>query len=229
MAPAARAFAVDVGARSMKLMLLGAPGAGKGTQAKMLTDRLGVPQISTGDMLRSAVVNQTAMGLEAKRYMDAGALVPDGVVIGIVRDRLAEADCASGFILDGFPRTVVQATALEDITAMDRVVDVQVPAARIVERLSGRRTCRACGAIYHVVNSPPSVDGVCDQCGGVVYQRSDDNEASIRERLEQYRAKTAPLVAWYAEKGLLASVDGDADAEDVQEKILDLLGVSEET
>ncbi|MCB9728042.1 MAG: adenylate kinase [Deltaproteobacteria bacterium] len=213
----------------MKLMLLGAPGAGKGTQAKMLMDRLRIPQISTGDMLRGAVAQQTAMGLEAKRYMDAGELVPDEVVIGIVRDRLAEPDCAKGFILDGFPRTVVQAEALETFAALDRVLDVQVSEERIVSRLSGRRTCRACGAIYHVVNSPPSVDGVCDQCGGVVYQRSDDNEASIRERLEQYRAKTAPLVAWYADKGLLASVDGDADPEDVQATILDLLGVSDQS
>ncbi|MGM0574959.1 MAG: adenylate kinase [Myxococcota bacterium] len=208
----------------MKLMLLGPPGAGKGTQAKRLVDTLGIPQISTGDMLRSAVAHKTKMGLEAKKFMDAGGLVPDEVVIGIVRDRLAEDDCARGFILDGFPRTVPQAEALAEFSPLDAVVNIQVDEDAVVERLAGRRTCKACGAIYHVVSSPPSREGVCDKCGGELHQRSDDNEDAIRERLEQYKQKTAPLIEWYADRGVLKNVDGAGSPDEVQARILAALG-----
>ncbi len=199
----------------MKLMLLGAPGVGKGTQAKILVTAHGLPQISTGDMLRSAVERGTELGREAKRFMDAGALVPDEVVIGIVRERLSEADTAGGFILDGFPRTVAQAEALAAFAPLDAVVSIDVPEEQLVSRLTGRRTCRACGAIYHVVSSPPSTDGRCDVCGGELYQRSDDQEASIRERLRQYHDKTAPLESWYRERGLLVSIDGTGRPDEV--------------
>jgi adenylate kinase len=207
----------------MKLMLLGAPGAGKGTQAKRLMTRKGLPQISTGDMLRAAVRQETSMGLEAKRFMDAGGLVPDEVVIGIVRDRLAETDCESGFILDGFPRTVGQARALDQFASLQAVVNIVVPEEQVVSRLSGRRTCKACGAIFHVVNSPPSVSGTCDQCGGELYQRSDDNETSIRARLAEYREKTAPLESYYGELGVLHEVDGTGDLDDVETRVLQAL------
>ncbi len=203
----------------MKLMLLGAPGAGKGTQAKRLSADRAIPQISTGDMLRSAVAKGTQMGVEAKRYMDAGGLVPDEVVIGIVRERLAESDAAVGFILDGFPRTVAQAEALAGFVPLDAVVNIAVPSEMVVARLSGRRTCKACGAIYHVVSSAPSVEGVCDACGGELYQRSDDNETSIRERLRQYADKTAPLVAWYGERGVLLDVEGTGSPDDVYARV----------
>ncbi len=207
----------------MKLMLLGAPGAGKGTQAKRLVSNKGVPQISTGDMLRAAVRQETAMGLEAKRYMDAGELVPDTVVIGIVRDRLDEEDCRNGFILDGFPRTVPQAEALHAFAPLQAVVNIVVPEELVVSRLSGRRTCKACGAIFHVVNSPASVEGICDQCGDELYQRSDDNETSIRARLAEYRTKTAPLESYYGAHGVLHEVDGTGDPNDVESRVLQVL------
>lgn len=207
----------------MKLMLLGAPGAGKGTQAQRLVGTKNIPQISTGDMLRAAVRQETAMGLEAKRYMDSGGLVPDEVVIGIVRDRLSEDDCNDGFILDGFPRTVPQAEALDGFAALEAVVNIAVPSELVVARLSGRRTCKACGAIYHVVTSPASVEGVCDQCGGDLYQRSDDNETSIRARLNEYEEKTAPLESYYQERGVLHQIDGTGDPDDVEARVLQAL------
>ena len=204
----------------MRMMLLGAPGAGKGTQAKQLTALKGLPQISTGDMLRAAVRQETEMGLAAKRFMDSGALVPDEVVIGIVRDRLGEEDCSSGFILDGFPRTVAQAEALDTFAKLEAVVNIVVAEEAVVARLSGRRTCKACGAIFHVVNSPPSVSGTCDQCGGELYQRSDDNETSIRARLAEYKEKTSPLEQYYGAQGVLFEVDGTGDPKDVQARLL---------
>jgi adenylate kinase len=203
----------------MRMMLLGAPGAGKGTQAKMLIEQLGVPQISTGDMLRSAVGGETALGLEAKGYMDSGQLVPDSLVIGIVKERLAESDCADGFILDGFPRTVEQAQALTGFTSLDRVVSIEVSEEALVGRLCGRRTCKPCGAIYHVVHSPPSTAGHCDACGGELFQRSDDQESSIRERLQEYKNKTSPLTGWYQERGNLVLVDGNAAPKTVNDRI----------
>ena len=210
----------------MRMMLLGAPGAGKGTQAKQLSDELGIPQISTGDMLRSAVDAETPMGLEARRYMDLGQLVPDEVVIGIVKERIGASDCAAGYILDGFPRTVPQAEALNGIAPLEAVVDVQVPESELVSRLCGRRTCKSCGAIFHVVSSPPSREGICDRCGDELYQRSDDNEDSIRERLGQYKSKTAPLSDWYEGRGVLKRVDGTGKPSDVYARISSALGRS---
>lgn len=203
----------------MRLMLLGAPGAGKGTQAKILVERLSVPQISTGDMLRAAVSRKTDLGVKAKEYMDSGQLVPDSLVIGIVEERLTEDDCQSGFILDGFPRTVSQAEALSAFTTLDRVISIGVDEDSLVARLCGRRTCKSCGAIYHVVHSPPAAEGVCDACGGELFQRSDDQESSIRERLKEYEAKTSPLTQWYRTRNLLAEVDGNASPQEVQQRI----------
>lgn len=208
----------------MRMMLLGAPGAGKGTQAQHLSGEIGIPQISTGDMLRSAVADQTPMGLEAKHFMDLGQLVPDEVVIGIVEERLTADDCAEGYILDGFPRTVPQAVALNGFAPLEAVVDVQVPETELVSRLCGRRTCKSCGAIFHVVSSPPSRDGICDRCEGDLYQRSDDNEDSIRERLGQYKSKTAPLSDWYEERGVLKRVDGTGQPSEVYARIATALG-----
>jgi len=209
----------------MKLILLGPPGAGKGTQAKQLIDRFGIPQISTGDILRAAVKEGTPMGVKAKSCMDAGALVPDEVVVGIVRERLQKEDCAAGFILDGFPRTVPQADALKANLAelgkeLDAVISLEVDTEALVERLTGRRTCRSCGRGYHVKFDPPRNTGVCDTCGGELYQRDDDQEETIRKRLEVYDQQTSPLVAYYQQDGLLAAIDGMQEMATVQEDIL---------
>jgi adenylate kinase len=209
----------------MKLILLGPPGAGKGTQAKMLTERFNIPQIATGDILRGAVQGGTALGLEAKRYMDAGALVPDEVVIGIVRERLQANDCANGFILDGFPRTVAQADALQASLEslkqrLDRVISLTVDADALVERLTGRRTCRNCGRGYHISFDPPRNAQLCDACGGELYQRDDDREETIRKRLSVYDQQTSPLIAYYRTAGLLAQLDGMQPIAVVQEQVL---------
>ena len=201
----------------MNLVLLGAPGAGKGTQAERLIETYGIAHISTGDILRKAVADGTALGLEAKRYMDAGELVPDEVVIGLVRDRLAKPDADGGFILDGFPRTVVQAEALDGALgelgkAIDLALAVVVDPEVIVGRLTARRTCKACGRITTV---SALVDGACPYCGGEVYQRDDDNEATVRNRLDVYERSTAPLIAYYAERGVLVEVDGDRPVDEV--------------
>jgi len=215
----------------MKLILLGPPGAGKGTQAKMLTDRFGIPQISTGDILRSAVKEGTPMGLKAKAFMDAGGLVPDEVVVGIVRERLQRGDCAGGFILDGFPRTVAQADALKETLQqlgknLDAVISLEVDVEALVERLTGRRTCKTCGRGYHVKFDPPTVAGTCDTCGGALIQRDDDQEETIRKRLEVYHQQTAPLVAYYRTDGLLTSVDGMREIDTVQKQILSALAAA---
>lgn len=212
----------------MKLILLGPPGAGKGTQAVMLVERFGIPQISTGDMLRAAVREQTAMGLKAKEHMDAGGLVPDEVVIGIVRDRLQQDDCAAGFILDGFPRTVPQADALQQTLAelskeLDAVISLQVDTEALVERLTGRRSCPDCGKGYHVTFDPPATPGQCDVCPGTLVQRDDDREETIRNRLTVYHEQTAPLEDYYQQAGLLKPVDGMAGIAAVQTQILDIL------
>ena len=212
----------------MKLILLGPPGAGKGTQAKMLTERFSIPQISTGDILRAAVKDGTPMGLKAKQYMDAGGLVPDEVVVGIVRDRLQEADCINGFILDGFPRTVAQAdalqTSLEEMDkALDRVISLDVDAEALVERLTGRRTCKECGRGYHIKFDPPRVDALCDTCGGSLFQRDDDQEETIRKRLQVYVDQTSPLISYYRDADVLMELDGMQPIPQVQEKMLSLL------
>jgi len=200
-------------AGQLNLVLLGAPGSGKGTQAERIAPAFAVPHISTGDILRAAVRDGTALGREAKRYMDAGELVPDGVVIGIIRERLDASDAALGFMLDGFPRTLEQAQALDDMLAgagrrLDLVLAIDVPEEELVQRLSGRRACRSCGKGFNVVFDPPRVDGVCDACGGALLQRDDDDERTVRNRLEVYRRQTEPLVGYYADKGILATLSG---------------------
>lgn len=215
----------------MKLVLLGPPGAGKGTQAAMLIKRFGIPQISTGDMLRAAVKAQSPMGQKAKEFMDAGGLVPDEVVIGIVRERLQEADCQAGFILDGFPRTVGQADALQQTLSglgkeLDAAISLEVDTEALVERLTGRRTCEACGKGFHLKFDPPAADGSCSQCGGKLVQRADDQEATIRNRMAVYHEQTAPLVDYYRQAGLLTEIDGMTEIEQVQQEILTALQAS---
>jgi adenylate kinase len=198
----------------MKLILLGPPGAGKGTQAKRLEEAFDIVQLSTGDMLRAAVKAGTPTGQEAKVLMDAGKLVPDSVVVSIIADRIGEADCANGFILDGFPRNVAQAAALDDMLAergmsLDKVVEIKVDDKLLVDRISGRYTCAKCGEGYHDRTKKPSVEGVCDKCGGTEFtRRADDNASTVASRLETYHEQTAPLLPYYEGKGLLASVDG---------------------
>ncbi len=204
----------------MRLVFLGPPGAGKGTQASRLGEEWGIPQISTGDVLRQAVADQTPQGVEAKACMDAGQLVPDEVVIGIVRDKLASPECAKGFILDGFPRTTGQAASLGDILTgfsapLDRAVAFQVSEKSLIERLSGRRTCSGCQAMFHVVFAAPKADGVCDRCGAALIQRDDDQEAVIRKRLEVYQQSTQPLLDYYANLGLLVNVPAETSADQV--------------
>lgn len=215
----------------MKLILLGPPGAGKGTQAAQLVESFGIPQISTGDMLRAAVRDQTPMGLKAKQAMDAGALVTDEVVIGIVRERIQQDDCQKGFILDGFPRTLLQADALKQTLFdlgknLDVVISLQVEVDALVERLTGRRACRACSRGYHVRFDPPAEAGICDSCGGELFQRDDDKEATIRNRMEVYYQQTAPLEDYYRHSGLLRNVDGMAPITDVQQQISAILKAS---
>ncbi len=193
----------------MNLIFLGPPGAGKGTIAKLVTDKFGIIQISTGDLFRENLRNETEIGLKAKGYMDSGELVPDAIVIAMLIDRIARDDCGDGFILDGFPRTIPQAEALaaDPNVTIDRVVNFVVPDAIVVQRLSGRRICPACGAIYHVTNMPPKESGVCDACGAALIQRDDDKEEAIRHRLVVYKDQTEPLIGFYRDRGLLADID----------------------
>ena len=202
----------------MKLILLGAPGAGKGTQAAILSERLSIPTISTGNILRAAVKNGTPVGLKAKSYMDAGKLVPDEVIIGIVAERLAEPDCANGYILDGVPRTIAQAEALERS-------GVEVDDAVIEQRMSGRRACTNCGATYHIVAAPPKTEGVCDVCGGELVQRADDKPETVRGRLAVYHRETEPLKDFYGQRGLLKTVENQQTIEDTTKAILAVLGL----
>jgi len=199
--------------KQLNVVLLGAPGSGKGTQAERIAPAFGLPHISTGDMLRAAVAAGSELGRSAKRYMDAGELLPDDVVIGIIRERLAQTDAAAGFLLDGFPRTIEQAKALAAMLAqagraITTVLLVDVPEDELVQRLAGRRTCRACGKGYHAVFDPPKQEGICDACGGEVYQRADDNEETVRNRLAVYSRQTEPLVDYYTSQGLLQAVAG---------------------
>ena len=213
----------------MKIILMGPPGAGKGTQAEKLVELYQIPHISTGDMFRKAQKDGTELGLKAKEYMEQGQLVPDEVTVGIVRERLAEADCKDGFLLDGFPRTVQQADALVGILkdlgmALDRVINIEVDKAFLVDRLTGRRVCRTCGATFHVVNKAPKVEGVCDKCGGELYQRNDDKIETVSNRLDVYAAQTAPLIEYYQSKGVMSSIDGSKSMEDVLADIRSALG-----
>jgi adenylate kinase len=217
-----------VGVEHVYIVLLGAPGVGKGTQAEKLAKELSIPHISTGDMFREAVARGTEMGMKAKEYMDRGELVPDDVVIGVVKERLSQPDCANGFILDGFPRTVAQAEALERVMEelgknIEYAISIDVAEDEIVRRLSGRRTCEACGKVYHVIYNPPKQEGVCDACGGALYQRDDDREETIRNRLRVYNEKTAPLIDFYARRGVLKRIDGSKPVDEVTADIRALL------
>lgn len=212
-----------------RVVLLGPPGAGKGTQAKLLQDLYGAAQISTGDILRKAVADKTPLGQQAAEFINSGALVPDGVIVNLVGERLKEPDCAKGFLLDGFPRTIPQAESLDAMLkqaglSLNSVLSVQVPEAIIVERLAGRRTCRQCGAMCHAKFDPPRQAGICDRCGGALYQRDDDKEQTIANRLKVYERQTAPLVDYYRERGLLKSIDGVGDIAEIRARVIEALG-----
>lgn len=214
---------------SKNLILLGGPGAGKGTQAKKLVEHYKIPQISTGDILRAAVKAGTELGKTAKKHMDAGELVPDSVVIGIIEERLKEPDTKNGYILDGFPRTIAQAKALDEIlqklgSQVDHVISIEVPDEELVNRLAGRWTCKNCGQMYHEKNKPPKKEGVCDECGGELYQRDDDKIETIKERLKTYHAQTSPLIDYYKNKNLLRPIDGRGGIEDIFSKIKQVVG-----
>lgn len=209
----------------MNLILLGAPGAGKGTQAEVISDALGIPQISTGNILREAVKNGTEYGLKAKAAMDSGSLVSDDVVIGILKDRIAEDDCKNGFILDGFPRTVPQAEALENMGVnIDKVVEIYVPDETIQQRLSGRRVCESCGASYHTQFKPSKDEGKCDKCGGNTVQRKDDHPDTVIERLKVYHEQTAPLKDFYSKRGKLETVIGQDEVAETSKLTLKAVG-----
>ena len=214
----------------MRLVLLGAPGAGKGTQAKILVEKYGIPQISTGDLLRAAVAAGTPLGKEAKSYMDKGELVPDSVVLGMVEERLKQDDCKKGYILDGFPRNTKQAEALDSMLsslnmALTAALSVDVPFDDLMKRLTGRRTCKACGQMYNIYFNPPKKEGVCDKCGGELFQRDDDKEDTIKKRLEVYNAQTAPLIDYYKKKNILKSVAGTGSIDDIFKRVCDVLGL----
>lgn len=213
----------------MRLVLLGPPGAGKGTQARLLETRLGVPQVASGDLLRTAVQSKSALGLEAKGFMDKGALVPDELVLKLVDARLLTPDAMKGFILDGYPRTVPQAETLAGMldargAKLDRVVAISVPDGEIIKRISGRRTCRSCGAMFHLIYDPPRNMGLCNSCNGELYQREDDAEDTVRMRLQVYAASTRPLLEHYERLGLLSPIDGIGRTEEIEGRILNAIG-----
>jgi adenylate kinase len=213
----------------VNLVLMGLPGAGKGTQAERIVEKYGIPHISTGDMFRAAMKEGTELGLQAKSFMDKGELVPDEVTIGIVRERLSKDDCKKGFLLDGFPRTVPQAEALEELlTQLDRkidyVINIDVDKSILMERLTGRRICKNCGATYHLVFNPPANEGTCDRCGGELYQRADDNEATVQNRLDVNIKQSKPLLDFYETKGYLRTINGQQDINIVFADIEELLG-----
>jgi adenylate kinase len=212
----------------MNLILLGPPGAGKGTQAQMIVDRYHIPQISTGDILRVAVKEKTPLGVKAKDFMDRGRLVPDDLVIGIIEERLKASDCKPGFILDGFPRTVIQAEALQPILSrlnksIDHVINIEVDDEELLRRLTGRRTCRNCGAMFHVLFQPPKKEGSCDRCGGPLYQREDDREETIRTRLQEYHRQTAPLIHYYLQQRTLRPIKGVGGQDQIFKRIVHVL------
>lgn len=213
----------------MQMILLGPPGAGKGTQAETLVQKLSIPHISTGDMFRKAIKEGTALGTKAKEYMDQGKLVPDEVTIGIVKERIAQDDCNKGFLLDGFPRTVFQAEALDSILkdmkiALDAVINIEVPKGKLIDRLTGRRVCKACGATFHLIFNPSAEEGKCDKCGEVLFQRADDSEETVLNRLNVYEKQTAPLIEYYGNKGILKTINGDQPIDRVMVEIGQSLG-----
>lgn len=204
----------------MNIIFLGAPGAGKGTQAEKVADALSIPTVSTGNIIREALSNGTEMGIKAKTYIEAGKLVPDDVVIGIIQERLAKDDCKAGFILDGFPRTIPQAEALEDMgVKIDKVVDIEVPDEAIKERMSGRRVCPKCGSTYHLVTKKPQKEGICDRCGAELVQRKDDAPETVADRLSVYHEQTEPLKDFYNKRGTLAVVDGVGSVSEIAERV----------
>ncbi|WP_019635788.1 adenylate kinase [Paenibacillus fonticola] len=212
----------------MNILFMGPPGAGKGTQAEAIVNEFGIPHVSTGDAFRLAIKQGTPVGLKAKEYIDQGLLVPDDVTVGIVRERLQQSDCEKGFLLDGFPRTLSQAEALEQLLGelnrkLTNVINLKVDRNKLLARLTGRRICKSCGSTYHVIFNPPKQEGVCDKCGGELYQRSDDNEESVGTRLDEYINKTAPLLQFYNEKGLLREIDGEQEIDTVTKEIVSLL------
>ena len=213
----------------MKIIMLGAPGAGKGTQAKMIAEKYGIPHVSTGDIFRANIKNGTELGMEAKKYMDQGQLVPDELTVKILLDRVAQDDCKNGYVLDGFPRTIPQAEALDAGIGkinekMDYAIDVDVPDENIVNRMSGRRACLNCGATYHLISIPPKVEGICDRCGSEIVLREDDKPETVQKRLKVYHEQTQPLIDYYSKKGVLAEVDGTQSMENVFNAIVDVLG-----
>lgn len=213
----------------MKIIMLGAPGAGKGTHAKKITEKFGIPAISTGDIFRENIKNGTELGKKAKEYMDAGNLVPDELVCDLVVDRLKQDDCKNGYILDGFPRTIPQAEALtaalaKNDDAIDYALEIFIEDQAIIDRMSGRRVCKSCGATYHVVNIPPKTEGVCDECDGELIVRDDDAPETVKKRLDVYHEQTQPLIDYYKAKGILKEVDGTVDMKDVFAAITDILG-----
>lgn len=213
----------------MKIIMLGAPGAGKGTQAKMIADKYGVPHVSTGDIFRANIKNGTELGMEAKKYMDQGLLVPDELTVKILLDRVSQPDCKNGYVLDGFPRTIPQAEVLDKALAelgesIDYAIDVDVPDENIVKRMSGRRACVSCGATYHVVHVPPKKEGICDRCGSELILRDDDKPETVKNRLDVYHKQTQPLIDFYTKKGVLKIVDGTVDMQDVFKAIVAILG-----
>ena len=213
----------------MKIIMLGAPGAGKGTQAKMIADKYGVPHVSTGDIFRANIKNGTELGMEAKKYMDQGLLVPDELTVKILLDRVSQPDCKNGYVLDGFPRTIPQAEVLDKALAelgesIDYAIDVDVPDENIVKRMSGRRACVSCGATYHVVHVPPKKEGICDRCGSELILRDDDKPETVKNRLDVYHKQTQRLIDFYTKKGVLKTVDGTVDMQDVFKAIVAILG-----
>ncbi len=212
----------------MKIIMLGAPGAGKGTQAKMIAEKYGVPHVSTGDIFRANIKNGTELGMEAKKYMDKGLLVPDELTVKILLDRVAQADCEKGYVLDGFPRTIPQAEVLDKALAelgetIDYAINVDVPDENIVKRMSGRRACLNCGATYHIEHVPPKKEGICDKCGKQLVLRDDDKPETVLNRLKVYPEQTQPLIDFYSAKGVLRTVDGTVDMQDVFSAIVDIL------
>ena len=213
----------------MKIIMLGAPGAGKGTQAKQIADKYSIPHISTGDIFRANIKNGTELGKKAKQYMDQGALVPDELTCDLVMDRIQQDDCKNGFVLDGFPRTIPQAEALDAALGkinekMDYAIDVDVPDENIVNRMSGRRACLNCGATYHLISIPPKVEGICDRCGSEIVLREDDKPETVQKRLKVYHEQTQPLIDYYKNQGILKSVDGTQPMEEVFKAIVTILG-----